>query len=124
MNTPTLSNEARFMSDYLRKNLSCSSWDFEADYSFANAFGTEDERSIIHDAMGSSAPFSHILAVWESCWKKAITERRLKALRELVQHGFASASWTGLGDGSYNAFGRSRVRTYQYLSCPKIQFQG
>lgn len=119
MSNRPLSDEAMFMADYLAKHRSCSSWDFESDYAFAHQFGMEDERSLIQDSMNSSAPFSHIIGVWEACWKKSITERRLKALRELVDRGFASSAWTGLGEGSFNAFGRSRVRSYFYVAHPK-----
>lgn len=119
MNNQTLSDEAKFMSAYLAQHGTCSSWDFDADYNFAVQFGTNDEKELIQDAMRSSAPFSHIIAVWENCWKKSITERRLKALRVLVQHGFARSTWTGLGEGSYNSFGRSRVRSYLHVSAYK-----
>ncbi|MDK9793772.1 hypothetical protein [Vibrio sp. D431a] len=113
-----LSKQALFMAEYLQENRDCSSWDFSADLAFAKRFCSADLVHLIEDALKPVNAGGLIVHAWEIGWKTPVTDRRLKALRELVAHGHVEASWDGLGDGAMNQFGRSRVRNYALVSMP------
>ena len=117
-----LSEKARFMAKYLKETAvgsSCSSWDFEADYAFASEFGQFEIAEFIQSCMNSNVCFAHIIGSWHSSWKKSVTSPRLTALRELTRHGYVEASWTGLGEGSKNQWGVTRIRSYRLLHSPE-----
>ncbi|MGR5367023.1 hypothetical protein [Photobacterium damselae] len=106
------------MAEYLQEHKNCSSWDFAADLAFAKKFCDRDVVKLIEDVMcpvNAGCPAVH---VWMLGWKQPVTEKRLKALRELCNKGFAEAYWMGLGEGSRNIFGRTRVRYYELVNMP------
>lgn len=106
------SAQAEFMREYMAKHKVATSWDFEADLAFAKEFSDKETVELIESVIECNSDWSRCIAVWQVYWKKQVTDKRLKALKELVSSGFVDAGWSGLGAGAMSIFGRSRVRAF------------
>ena len=96
----------------LDKYIIQGSWDWEADYRFALAFGTSEEIKAIQDLNDSSSVAAFRVKFWELYVKKKITSKRLRALRSLVNQKLIKSWWIGTGPGGASEFGVNRTRAY------------
>lgn len=93
-----------------------AAWDWQADLRFAWAVGAKaDVIQDIQTALNSTAPFALRIMAYRQLIHKTITQRRVRALRELVKQGNARASWCGTGPQGVTDFGVNRVRHYDLV---------
>ncbi len=85
-----------------------SSWDWEMDLKFAEKIGDEEAVKLLKELGGS------VLAIREHdrYIRPTTTDRRLRALRKLVEKGLVESYWVGTGWGGRNDTGVNRLRGY------------
>jgi hypothetical protein len=86
------------------------SWDWEADYRFAQAIGAKETAEIYRMLLKSRSPFCHL--IWIQRQNDGVRKRRLRALRSLVKAGLVESWWRGTGIGGFSEFGVRKVKSY------------
>ncbi|WP_415913136.1 hypothetical protein [Neptuniibacter sp. QD37_11] len=108
-----LSEQAKFLLNQFNHGVrEQSSWDWDADLSFAERFHLPHQAEI-RQALYSDTPTSLQVGLWKSTWYKPVTQLRIRALKELVDKKHLESYWVGLGPGSKTAYGISKVKKYR-----------
>lgn len=108
-----MTKEEFILSD-LEKYGSQSSWDWEADYRFAQQFYPEHEELIRKITYGGAPAGIRINAHFHTAANK-VKQNRLAVLRMLVKKGFVVSYWNGTGEGGALLFGVNRVKVYEKI---------
>lgn len=110
-----MKDEEIILKDMQENGIGQSSWDWEADYHFAEAINAEEERDILSQLLKSAT----VVVIQIAIHKKFITKlknRRLRALRKLEKQGVIESWWRGTGERGYSEFGVNRVKTWHLIN--------
>lgn len=111
--------DAQFLLQDLAEHGPQTSWDWPADWRFAQAI--EDREAAAFYKWAVTAEVAHIRLIDAvRVYGKPLVERRLRALQFLVKQGKVEAAWAGTGEMGVHTFGINRARVYS-LKEPETQ---